>query len=69
MRRPRLVLLRGGGVRPEDSLDGSAGFHLAPHVDTSSHGLPLRVRESSRVRTHAAAFGPSRLVALSLGES
>ena len=69
VRRPRLVLLRGGGVRPEDSFDGSTDFHLAPHVDTSSHGLPLRLRESSGVRAHAAPFGPGRLVALPLGES
>ncbi|CAM9826802.1 unnamed protein product, partial [Laminaria digitata] len=57
---PRLVLLRGDRVRPEDSVDGIAHFHRPPHRDASGYGLPVCLRFSSGVRAHAAPHGPSR---------
>lgn len=66
--RPRLVLLRGGRVRSKNTADGGANFYKASQLNTSSHGLHLRFRKLVGVRTSAAAFGPIRLVALSLGK-
>ena len=66
--RPRFVLLRGGRVRPEDSIDGSAGIHLAVKRDASGHGLPFRLRESVGVRVTPAPSGSGRFVALPPGE-
>ena len=55
-------------MRPEDFVDRIANFHRASYRDTSGHSLPLRLRESSGVRAPTAPYGPSRLMALPLGE-